>query len=138
VVGAYGSQPYHLHVPIVLKSGSIKLLEPSGPVQACYGLALALHICLTQIHLDVNYILYFFLDNVSSKCFGCYLHPSSGAQLQHTAIGGVWFGVFFHWSRYWFGTPLHLNTISYRLYLTVPKPVPAPMDFFNLLNHQSG
>jgi len=36
--GAYGWQPYHLHVPIVLKSGS--LLETSGPVQACNGIAL--------------------------------------------------------------------------------------------------
>ena len=33
--GAYGWQPYHLHVPIVMKSGSLNLLEPSGPVQAC-------------------------------------------------------------------------------------------------------
>jgi len=31
-VGAWGWQPYHLHVPIVLKSGSFILLEPSGPV----------------------------------------------------------------------------------------------------------
>jgi len=38
--GAYGWQPYHLHVPIVLKSGSLNLLEPSGPVQACNGIAL--------------------------------------------------------------------------------------------------
>ena len=38
--GAYGWQPYHLHVPIVLKSGSLSLLEPSGPVQACNGIAL--------------------------------------------------------------------------------------------------
>ena len=30
--GAYDGQPYHLHVPIVLKSGSLNLLEPSGPV----------------------------------------------------------------------------------------------------------
>jgi hypothetical protein len=29
-------------VPIVLKSGSLKLLEPSGPVQACNGIALPL------------------------------------------------------------------------------------------------
>ena len=28
--GAYGWQPYHLHVLIVLKSGSLSLLEPSG------------------------------------------------------------------------------------------------------------
>jgi hypothetical protein len=28
-------------VPIVLKSGSLSLLEPSGPVQGCNGIALA-------------------------------------------------------------------------------------------------
>ena len=33
-------KPYHLHVPIVMKSGSLNLLEPSGPVQACNGIAL--------------------------------------------------------------------------------------------------
>ena len=37
--GAYGWQPYHLRVPNVLKSGSLNLLEPSGPVQACNGIA---------------------------------------------------------------------------------------------------
>ena len=41
--GAYGWQTYHFHVPIVLKSGSVNLLEPSGPVQACNGIALPLH-----------------------------------------------------------------------------------------------
>jgi hypothetical protein len=30
----------HLHVPTVLKSGNLNLLETSGPVQACNGLAL--------------------------------------------------------------------------------------------------
>jgi hypothetical protein len=34
-VGALGWQPYHIHVPTVLKSGTLILLEPSGPVQAC-------------------------------------------------------------------------------------------------------
>ena len=38
--GGYGWQSYHLHVPIVLKSGNFTLLEPSGPVQACNGIAL--------------------------------------------------------------------------------------------------
>ena len=38
----YGRQPYHFHVLIVLKSGSLNLLEPSGPVQACNGIALPL------------------------------------------------------------------------------------------------
>jgi hypothetical protein len=29
---------YHLHVPIVLKSERLNLLETSGPVQACNGI----------------------------------------------------------------------------------------------------
>ena len=37
--GAYAWLPYHLHVPTVLKSGRLNLLEPSGPVQACNGVA---------------------------------------------------------------------------------------------------
>ena len=40
MAGAEGGQSYHLHVPIVLKSGSLSLLEPSGPVQGCKGIAL--------------------------------------------------------------------------------------------------
>jgi len=32
--GVKGWQPYRLHVPIVLKSGSLNLMAPSGPVQA--------------------------------------------------------------------------------------------------------
>ena len=48
---AWGWQPYHLHVPIVLKSGSLNLLEPSGPVQACNRIALSLHPWSTTILL---------------------------------------------------------------------------------------
>jgi hypothetical protein len=33
---------YHLHVPIVLKCGSLNFLEPSGPVQTCNGIVLPL------------------------------------------------------------------------------------------------
>ena len=40
--GAYGWQPYQLHALSVLKSGSLNLLEPSGPVQACNGIVLPL------------------------------------------------------------------------------------------------
>jgi hypothetical protein len=43
--GACGWQPCHLHEPIVLKSGSLNLLEPSGPVEACNGIALPLPYC---------------------------------------------------------------------------------------------
>jgi hypothetical protein len=38
--GACDWQPYHLHVPTILKSESLNLLEPSGPVQACNRIAL--------------------------------------------------------------------------------------------------
>ena len=38
--GAKGCQPSHVHVSIVLKFGSLSLLEPSGHVQACNGIAL--------------------------------------------------------------------------------------------------
>jgi len=46
--GGKGSQCVGLttlppHVPTVLKSGSLSLLEPSGHVQACNGIAISLH-----------------------------------------------------------------------------------------------
>jgi len=37
---AYGWQPCHIHMPSVLKRGSLNFLEPLGPVQACRGTAL--------------------------------------------------------------------------------------------------
>ena len=64
--GAYGWQPYHLHVPIVLKSGSPNLLEPSGLVQACNGIALpylpsstsdfnTLHLCICCHNMELTF-----------------------------------------------------------------------------------
>jgi len=41
-------KPYHLHVLIALKSGSLNLLETLGPVQACNGIAF----CIS--YLDVH------------------------------------------------------------------------------------
>ena len=40
--GASGGRPHHLHVPNVMKSGSLNLLEPSGPHRPCYGAPLPL------------------------------------------------------------------------------------------------
>jgi len=37
---AWGWQPHHSDVPNVMKSGSLNLLEPSGPHRARYGTAL--------------------------------------------------------------------------------------------------
>jgi hypothetical protein len=43
-------------VPIVLKSGSLNLLEPSGPVQACNGVALPLNTCDPISHIKIPWI----------------------------------------------------------------------------------
>jgi hypothetical protein len=40
-VKAASAKTYHIHVPIVWKSGAFKLLEPSGPGQVCTGIAWA-------------------------------------------------------------------------------------------------
>jgi hypothetical protein len=39
-----------------------------------------------QFKVQLDVLFYVFLFILSSTCFGCYLHPSSGAQLQHRAI----------------------------------------------------
>jgi len=48
--GALGWQPYHLHVPIVLKSGSLSLLEPSG---LCFTFLLLGRTCNFLEHLAI-------------------------------------------------------------------------------------
>jgi hypothetical protein len=48
----YGWQPYHLHVLIGLKSGSLNFLEPSGPVQACNGIDLPLPLVCKYINVS--------------------------------------------------------------------------------------
>jgi hypothetical protein len=40
----------HLLVPIVLKCGSLTLLETLGPVQACNGIALPFLLPLYELH----------------------------------------------------------------------------------------
>ena len=45
-------RPYYLHVWTVFKCGSLNLQEPSGPVQACRGIALpftGVHICAPRM-----------------------------------------------------------------------------------------
>ena len=39
--GAWDWQTYHFHMPTVLKSGSLNLLAPWGPFQACNGIAVS-------------------------------------------------------------------------------------------------
>jgi hypothetical protein len=49
-------------VPIVLTSGSLNLLEPSGPVKACNGMALPLpyHNCYYHHHYYYYYYSYYY------------------------------------------------------------------------------
>jgi hypothetical protein len=66
---------------IVLKSGSLKHLEPSGPIKACNGIVLPLPFIMTNlmhkflIYLSISFYL---------TCFGVSLSPSSevGVQLR--------------------------------------------------------
>jgi len=70
-VAAWGWQPYHLQVPIVLKSGSLKFLEPSGSVQVCNGIALPLYKALKFSTANVTVKTYFslFLKIIFNKTF---------------------------------------------------------------------
>jgi hypothetical protein len=56
--GALGWQPYHLHVPIVLKSGSLNFLEPSGLVQAYNGIVLPFIIRMWGLMVLVCWLFY--------------------------------------------------------------------------------
>ena len=76
VVSAYGWQPYHLHVQIVLKSGSLSHLEPSGPPQACNGTAFIglytlVHVCVLfyrqHFKIQSTQTRYFLLFGVSTS-----------------------------------------------------------------------
>ena len=58
-------------MPTVLKSGSLNLLEPSGPVQACNGIALAIKekplVKVTSEHRSVTVHMHF--DVITRLCF---------------------------------------------------------------------
>jgi hypothetical protein len=50
-------------VPIVLKSGSLNLLEPSGPVKACNGIALPL-----PLPVFVTFVVSRFFIDIMTQC----------------------------------------------------------------------
>ena len=76
--GAWGWQLYHLNVPIVLKSGSLNLLEHSGPVQACNGIALPLlyitladsRLCSYRAYLLIKVFYYYYTNVCTNKWTG--------------------------------------------------------------------
>ena len=63
--GAQGWQPYRLHMQIVMKSGSLNLLEPPGPVQASNGIALPSLKESVKTHYSCSGIY----------CWICFLYP---------------------------------------------------------------
>ena len=93
---ALGWQLYHLHVPTILKSGSPNLLEPSGPVQACNGIALPLplpctHEAVTIILIKVklcNVLVHYFY------CWYIFVAKSNSAMLIsgfHHSVNEIFF-----------------------------------------------
>jgi hypothetical protein len=71
-----------LHVPIVLKSGSLNFLESSGPVQACNGITLPLmldkyftipcrifYVNLRKIHTNICDIICHYPWHTVEACF---------------------------------------------------------------------
>jgi hypothetical protein len=60
-----GLQSCYLHVPIVLKSGSLSLMEPSQPVHACRKIALSLSLSLTYVRMYVcMYVCMYVYDSI--------------------------------------------------------------------------
>jgi hypothetical protein len=73
-----------------------------------------------QFQVNVLYALFLSWKILSSTCLGCYLHPSSGAQLQCRAIGFylwktevlVWSGVKVSQHQYPLNGIKHTKTVS--------------------------
>ena len=78
-----------LHVQIVLKSGSLNLLEPSGPVQSCNGTVLPFNFSLNRLTPNDQYmgrtapltskrfILYIYSTNKGTEYFKHALYSPS-------------------------------------------------------------
>ena len=61
--GVQGWLPSHLHVLIICKSGSLILLEPSGPIYTCIRLAFPLPLLYYFVGvIDVSSVTYLVLD----------------------------------------------------------------------------
>jgi hypothetical protein len=93
--GASGWQLYHLHVPIVLKSASLNLLEPSGTVQACNGIAFPLFLNMpytehTQLyHRKINIVCVVCTSRMKHSHRISALAQVSSPKLLHSATLGA-------------------------------------------------
>jgi hypothetical protein len=112
--GACGWQPYHFHVSIVFKSGSLKLLEPYWPVQICNGIALRL--CLWEIALCPGRWIY---------C--CKTFPSNGTLQENSQnwkcfelAYKIWSCQFRNgWQIVWWNECLHTTSCSFHIMLSI-------------------
>jgi len=89
----YGWQLYYLHVLIVLKSGSLSLLEPSGSVQACNGIAFYKRNIYEfnvnkKVQLDATVCRHLFTAQ-SLYMFRVSQHPYSGVLKTLSATSGI-------------------------------------------------
>jgi hypothetical protein len=71
--GAWGWQPHHLHVPNVMKSGSLNLLETLGPHRACYVTPLPLPLPYINVNLLTRYIQWIKMHGETVKYLDCTL-----------------------------------------------------------------
>jgi hypothetical protein len=85
--------PYYTSIIICSLSRSTKIFSHHLINRVIFEKQQNISICLIQVQLDVLYSL-FLSWQLSSTCFGCYLHPSSEIQLPHTALDCVWFRCF--------------------------------------------
>jgi hypothetical protein len=88
VAAKYGWLPYNLHVPTVLKSGILDLLETSGPVQVCDWFALPFITSISDTVKVIKRLLHYsffslFIDTCRTR-FGTKLQISSTAELGRT------------------------------------------------------
>jgi len=67
---------YHFHEPTVLKSGSVILLETSGPLQTCTGIALSLALSIHDVSIIINHPVATFGHQIQFRCT-IELHPDA-------------------------------------------------------------
>ena len=77
-------------MPIVLKSGSLNLLEPSGPVQTCSGIALPSYIvhCILD-HIVCIYCVYEFVMKLEISYCVLQLYVNTFYFLSHSPMKAV-------------------------------------------------
>ena len=87
LAGAYSWQPYHLHVPIVLKFWSLNLLEPSCPVQACNGMAFTFYYRHNTVSNVKTVHAFSFTNTHMLHSFStCRKHPCSNEMSQNKPV----------------------------------------------------